>query len=284
MVLNVLSKDLDVIVDLEKEFLNYCENNSLSEDQNHTLVSIKERYKIESCKNLYNKLKKLEFISIRDKNIKDITLFKYFDNIKRLGLDKNKIIDLSILQDIGNITYLSLRDNQITDVRPLLNIKSLEQVFLDGNPIKKESEQCPITTNIIDINEFCFDEEKFDKEFKEEKLKSNITKLDIRTIIEKIINYSKLQKFYHIDKIPERSPLQVYFNFDMTTDELELQKFNDKVEVIKKTNKLALQIKIEIRGKMGIAKFIYPPEGIRGNFRLRETEGGWKIFKSHIYE
>jgi len=284
IILSVLFQGSSATINNEKIFLDYCISGSLSNEQIKTLDSLKERYSITSCNQLYESLSQLEFISLRNKKIKDISVFKYFPALKRLGLDNNEIDDLSGLVKLDNITYLSLSDNQITDVTPLLEMNSLEKVFLDRNPIKKESLQCPISTELIDINEFCFDEQQFDSEFEKTAVKSNVKISEIRSIIDQIIHYSKIEEYYHFDAVAKRSPLQAYFNFDIPTKELDLEIFNKEVVSIRKPNDLALKIKIEIKGTLAIAKFIYPPEGIRGNFKMKEFNGVWSILKSHIYE
>jgi Leucine-rich repeat (LRR) protein len=278
------AQDDDVAKDYKIKFLDYCRNTALNEDESYTLISLKERYKINSCGKLYEKLNRLEFISIRDKGIKDVSIFKYFSNLKRLGLDKNKIDDLSVFENFDKITYLSLQDNNISDVRPLLKMKSLKKISLDRNPVEKQSKYCPVATLNIDINEFCFDLKKFDADFRKGKNKLRIPTKDIRGIIKNVIDYPRLQMYYHVKEVPTRSPLQVYFNFDVPTEKLALEKFNKKILIVKEPNKLALKIKIVVRGDLALVKFIYSPEGIRGNFRMSKANETWTILKSHIYE
>ena len=153
--------------DLDKQFFEHCESDSLTADQKHTLSALFKFNKVDSCVALHADLTDFEFQHIDNREIKDVTIFKYVSGLTRLSLNSNLIEDLSVLETLHNITMLSVRNNKISDIRPLLKMKSLNNIYLSGNPIIKESQYCPMDTHLLQINEFCFDEVQFHSDFEQ---------------------------------------------------------------------------------------------------------------------
>ncbi len=269
---------------MKKGFFKHCESEELSATQRETLYALFKRYLVDSCKALHKKLTARNFQMIQDKGISDVTIFQYVYGLKKLTLDRNRITDISSFEGLDKIERLSLSFNQITDVRPLLKMKSLKYVTLLGNPIEKESEKCPLDTHVPMINEFCFDEQKFDQAFDSLAANESITSQDLEEIIGLVINFPGLEIFYHADSIPDRSPLQLHVDKLPASQSLALSKFGEPVSLQAAPTNLGLNCNIQVKDNHAVVSFKYPPEGVFGKFKLKHTGKEWRVVKSRVLE
>ena len=117
-------------------FLDICLSKSLTADAQHTLdVVLKEVAKTTDCKSAASKLDGLRNLSLRGKDIVDISLMASFWNLKELDLSENSISDLTPLSSMRPLDKLFLRSNRIVDVAPIKSLVGLRELNLSGNQI-----------------------------------------------------------------------------------------------------------------------------------------------------
>ncbi|RLA67234.1 MAG: hypothetical protein DRQ88_03475 [Epsilonproteobacteria bacterium] len=119
-------------------FLDYC-NGDLSVEEKVTLAYIKIETRAFSCEELNEKRANLKVLEVNNtKEIKDISVFKYFRELEILDLSQNKFIeDLTPLSDLINLKKLYLAGNKIKDVAPLKDLVNLRVLDLSINKIRK---------------------------------------------------------------------------------------------------------------------------------------------------
>lgn len=81
----------------------------------------------------------ITYLSLYDRNIKDISGIEKFTNLKELSLGKNQISDISALSSLTNLTELYLQNNQISDISALNSLTRLTELRLDNNQISDVS-------------------------------------------------------------------------------------------------------------------------------------------------
>ena len=86
----------------------------------------------------------LQELDAANSGITDLTGLEAARNLKALHLNSNAISDLSPLEFLYQIQHLDLRDNSIFDisvVRGWYGFNNLHRVYLNGNPLNRESEK-----------------------------------------------------------------------------------------------------------------------------------------------
>lgn len=274
-----------VIRDAENApFFQHCESETLTTEQKHTLKTLFKHFRVRSCDDLYAELTGFEYQHVEKSGIKDYTIFKYVPGLKRLGLDGNEISDLTAFEAFDNLEMLSIRRNQATDLRPLLKMKSLKVVQVYGNPVEKESEKCPTNSDMNQINEFCFDEQKFTHDFENTEENRKVATADIRDILSRVIEHKRLEEYLHAHSIPKRSSLKIFVDKDVPADRMNLVKFGKAITFTEKADNQNLNINLTVKSPLTVAKFTYPPEGIFGSFKLKKTDGSLRVMHSTILE
>jgi len=289
-----------------EKFVGYCENKSLSDDEQHTIQALFEKEQVASCEALYSELSDFAYTTLWGKEIKNFTVFNYVSIITRLNLSKNKIENLSALKNMQRLTLLDLsdnvisdtsplsnlvklesldlRNNNVSDIRPLLTNKNLKKLFLSGNPIKKESLYCPIKTDNDAINKACFDHHKFNLEFTDENNDTRLNSKLINEFLPIIVNNSDLSIYYHADKIPERAPLIIYIDNIPDNFTSDLKKFGQAIKFVSNPIRKSLNLNISVKGKVAMVRLKYSPEGISGFMKFRYYDNSWNLMHTEIRE
>ena len=83
----------------------------------------------------------LQEFDAANSGITDLTGLEAATNLKALHLNSNAISDLSPLEFLYQIQYLDLRDNSIFDISVVRGLPRLHRVYLNGNPLNRESEE-----------------------------------------------------------------------------------------------------------------------------------------------
>ncbi len=115
-----------------------------------------------------------------------------------------------------------------------------------------------------------------------------IPKNDYCELIDKTINLSELQQYYHVKSFPERIPLVIFAN-QFKGSFSKLKKFNASVMIVNSISNKAIEkspyIKFNVVGQSTVeATFSYKPEGIKGNIRFVKNNSCWDGGKSKIVE
>ena len=121
---------------------------------------------------LSTELAQLESLSVRDKNVHDLTGLEYCVNLTHLDLCGNQISDISHLSSLtklytlaivgnplsdisplsklNNLTMLDLADDEISDISPLISLTDLTILCLQGNEISNISALSHLN-NLVDL-------------------------------------------------------------------------------------------------------------------------------------
>lgn len=116
---------------------------------------------------------------------------------------------------------------------------------------------------------------------------NEIEKSEITEIVQKSIDYEKLQKYYHIQTNPERKPLNILKN-SVITEKLNLTKFEKDVlfgtcEELK--NKPYIEfVKLDVSSEKAMAVFRYYIEGVEVNLDFEKKNNKWEISKDSLVE
>ncbi|HFK1453278.1 TPA: leucine-rich repeat domain-containing protein [Bacillus pacificus] len=79
---------------------------------------------------------KLEKLTLRESNVKDISAISKLRGLKYVDLSSNPIENIHPIGQLENINMLFLRDNKISDLTPLSKMKKIKTLDLIGNNIK----------------------------------------------------------------------------------------------------------------------------------------------------
>ncbi|MDQ0254432.1 Leucine-rich repeat (LRR) protein [Evansella vedderi] len=75
-------------------------------------------------------------LNLRGNYIEDITPLMKLKKLEELNLRENKVIDISPLKKLSNLKELNLSYNRVSNIKPLAGLKNLnKKLFLNGNPI-----------------------------------------------------------------------------------------------------------------------------------------------------
>lgn len=83
----------------------------------------------------FERLKNLQYLTLSNGDITDISPLGKFDNLSFLSLENNKITDISILSNLKELSYLNLSNNKIKNINSLSNLNKLNSLFLKDNQI-----------------------------------------------------------------------------------------------------------------------------------------------------
>ena len=86
-------------------------------------------------------LESLNYLSIYNGNITDLSGLEWATNLTSLYLGYNSINNLTELQTLSQLTYLNLENNMITDLSPLSGLTNLNSLYLQQN----------LLTNIVSV-------------------------------------------------------------------------------------------------------------------------------------
>lgn len=164
-----------------KSFIAYCMDKSNSDPNISKTISVLVQ-KGESCLSAYQRIKKLDRLDLKNKEISNISPLASFKRLKVLILSKNKIqnilplthlkkierleIDSNLVSDISslgllkNLSSLNMNNNEIFSVNSISNLKNLKKIELSNNPIAKPSLKnslnCPTkSSQNSEIRLFC---------------------------------------------------------------------------------------------------------------------------------
>jgi len=112
---------------------------------------------------------------------------------------------------------------------------------------------------------------------------------DLETIAQLTLDVEQLQPYFHVETFPERSPLVVVAPA-LSEQGAKLQKFGRPV--VFKTREEAVESggpyfefkEIAVESGRATVRFEYPPEGIRGEIELAQTEASWKVVAARLVE
>ena len=88
---------------------------------------------------LSTELAQLENLSIRDKNVHDLTGLEYCVNLTHLDLCGNQISDISPISSLTKLYTLAITESPISDISPLSTLNNLTSLDLAGNQISNIS-------------------------------------------------------------------------------------------------------------------------------------------------
>jgi hypothetical protein len=117
----------------------------------------------------------------------------------------------------------------------------------------------------------------------------NKTASELSGIIQKSIDYSKLQNYYHITTNPERKPLYILRN-KIVPEKLDLTKFEQPVEFatcdeLTKSKKPYIEFtNAEITPETAKIIFRYYIEGIEVTLDFAKEKDVWKLTKDQLVE
>ncbi len=109
-------------------------------------------------------------------------------------------------------------------------------------------------------------------------------------IIDKVINLPELQQYFHVNVYPERIPLVVLVE-NFISGCSKLNKFGKPIKIVVSNNEktpssieFLKMIKVNISLNNAEITFLYKPEGIKGNVKLKKDKSKWIISESQIVE
>ena len=124
-----------------RTFMNFCRERfsaETSEEQRahmrHTVAVLREHVGGDTCKESFEKLRKLTFIALQERGIVDVSPFMGLSNLRHLDLSGNAISDISPLQGLPQLTVLALNANRLTTL-PVIDMPKLRRLYLSGNAI-----------------------------------------------------------------------------------------------------------------------------------------------------
>jgi len=87
------------------------------------------------CRELSKQLNETTYISLRNKNITDISPLQFFPRLKKLVLAGNNINDLSPLKTLAYLEELNLAENPIADLSELKTLKKLKKLRISSDKV-----------------------------------------------------------------------------------------------------------------------------------------------------
>ena len=97
-----------------------------------------EFVKAENCEDTINKLREVNTLNLRKKEIQDLSPLVYAKKLRVLLLAQNQIADLSPIADL-RIRWLDISHNPIEDLSPLSEMNSLETLWASHMKVKDVS-------------------------------------------------------------------------------------------------------------------------------------------------
>ena len=161
-------KEKDKIYEITEEmiFKNNDNNEIIYYDKYkniHELNLSKKNIKIfKNEKNIsFEKLTDLYILNLSENVISEATDIKYFENLKELYINNNKIIDISFCEFLPNLIILNLENNNIESITSLSICTKLTILKLGNNNIKYLSSTLRIFKNLKNIEETTIKQNPF---------------------------------------------------------------------------------------------------------------------------
>lgn len=293
-----------VTPDEASAFLTYC-SAALPAEQKRTMELLKGRFAVTNCQDLFAALTQSYILDLRKLGLREITLLQYVPNMEMLWLEGNEIEDLSPLASarrIGGIlashnrvrdvsalarsstlASLDIRNNQLTSLRSVMALPARVRIKIEGNPFGDGF--CPTDSHIQQINEYCFDEGSFAKQFHESAAESPMSDAELSDVIAQVLAYPSFAMYVH----PEargRVPVKVALLGAHVDREPEAVAFGEPIEVTQDQNELqkAVLLALERRGDRCLVQLGYPPEGVRGTLYVQRVASAWRVMEARLFE
>lgn len=124
-----------------RTFMNFCRERfsaETSEEQKahirHTVAVLRNHVGGDTCKETFDRLRKLTFIALQERGIVDLSPFMGLTNLRHLDLSGNAITDISPLQGLPQLVVLALNANRLTTL-PVIDMPKLRRLYLSHNSI-----------------------------------------------------------------------------------------------------------------------------------------------------
>ena len=128
-----LDKSLNKIEHLRayNSFKENCESSNM--ESKYLLTLLQEKTRSQKCSDIEKRLRRAHFLDLNSSGLEDVSLLRFFDNLKNLNLEDNKIKDLQFLKNYRNLKSLSLLGNPLEKKDTLNSLVNLEKLSLSGN-------------------------------------------------------------------------------------------------------------------------------------------------------
>ena len=158
-------KDKDKIYEITEEMI-FKNNNEINDDKYkniHELNLSKKNIKIfKDKKNIsFEKLSELNILNLSENIISEANDLKYFENLKELYMNNNKIIDISFCEFLPHLTILNLENNNIESITSLSICTKLNILKLSNNDIKYLNSTLRIFKNLKNLEETTINKNPF---------------------------------------------------------------------------------------------------------------------------
>ena len=124
-----------------RTFMNFCRERfsaETSEEQKahlrHTVAVLRNHVGGDTCKETFERLRKLTFIALQERGIVDVSPFMGLNNLRHLDLSGNAITDITPLQDLPQLVVLAVNANRLTTL-PVIDMRKLRRLYLSNNSI-----------------------------------------------------------------------------------------------------------------------------------------------------
>lgn len=129
-----------------RTFLEYCEDETASDDSKYTIYVLMSYVKKQTCQEADEALADIRYLSLNGNEIVDVAPLATLTSLRYLYLYKNEIVDVSPLASLTSLIKLRLDANKIVDVSPLASLKSLTFLNLVGNQVVDVSPLSSLTS------------------------------------------------------------------------------------------------------------------------------------------
>ncbi len=124
-----------------RTFMNFCRARfraETSEEQKehirHTVAVLRQHVGGDTCKESFERLRKLTFIALQERDIVDVSPFMGLSSLRHLDLSGNAITDITPLQSLPQLVVLAVNANRLTKL-PVLDMRKLRRLYLSHNSI-----------------------------------------------------------------------------------------------------------------------------------------------------
>ena len=124
-----------------RTFMNFCRERfsaETSEEQKahirHTVAVLNNQVGGDTCKETFERLRKLTFIALQERDLVDVSPFMGLTNLRHLDLSGNAITDISPLQGLPQLVVLALNANRLTTL-PVIDLPKLRRLYLSHNSL-----------------------------------------------------------------------------------------------------------------------------------------------------
>ena len=124
-----------------RTFMNFCRERfeaETSEEQKanirHTVSVLRTHVGGNTCEETFDRLRKLTFIALHERDIVDVSPFMGLTNLRHLDLSGNAISDISPLQSLPQLVVLAVNANRLTTI-PAVKMTKLRRLYVSNNSI-----------------------------------------------------------------------------------------------------------------------------------------------------